>query len=67
MYLADDISSALKRALIGCSFSVIVLASLMLVRGRIGEPLAAIVVYIGFVLAIATFSILTYLANRQSA
>jgi len=67
MYLADDFSSALKQALYGCAFTVIVLASLTLVRGRIGEPLAAIVVYIGFVLAIGTFSTLTYLATRRSA
>jgi len=67
MYLADDFSSALKQALYGCAFTAIVLASLTLVRGRIGEPLAAVVVYIGFVLAIGTFSILTYLAIRQSA
>lgn len=55
-----ELSFAVRRALCGCAFGLILLPALAVVRGQTAAPLGAVVAALSLVAALAGFCLLTY-------
>lgn len=55
-----ELSIAMRRALCGCAFGLILMPALAAVRGQVAAPLGAVVATVSLVAAVAGFCLLSY-------